>query len=153
MWTVLKTIMLLSYTIYIYHLYVGISIHCKCDNSNPVDLSMIMFQNVKEKANFRAQWSELGWGGRSRRGQWLGGQFAEQRENFSSPPPPHLHLSLMFYSQSGVSFLRDFVDFREKWSPVSGKLAFVQRKRPVGTSKNLVKKSFLLQTAPNRFLG
>ena len=54
---------------------------------------------------------------------------------------------------AGMSFLRDFADFREKWSPVSGKLTFVQRKRHVGASKNLVKNSFWLQIAPNWFLG
>ena len=45
---------------------------------------------------------------------------------------------------TGVPFLRDFADFREKWSPVSGKITFIQRKRHVGTSKNLGKKSFFL---------
>ena len=43
----------------------------------------------------------------------------------------------------GVSLLRDFADFREKWSLVSGKLTFVQRKRHVGTSKFLSKSVLL----------
>ena len=47
-----------------------------------------------------------------------------------------VHL-FQFVSFAGVSFLKDFSDFREKWSPVSGKLTFVQRTRHVGTSKNL----------------
>ena len=57
--------------------------------------------------------------------------------------PPKQQLVPYLLNYSGVPFLRDWADFGEKWSPVSGKLTFVQRKGHVGTSKNLVKKSFL----------
>ena len=60
----------------------------------------------------------------------------------------------MTVTKTGVPFLRDFADFREKRSPVSGQLAFVQRKRHtfVGTNKIIVKTEkvlFGLQIAPN----
>ena len=62
------------------------------------------------------------------------------------------HTHTYTHTQPGVSFLRDFADFREKRTSVSGKLTFVQWIRHVGTSKNLVRKCFLLQIAPNWFL-
>ena len=43
---------------------------CIIHEVNVVLKVLFTFQNVKEKANLRAEWSELGWGGGARRGQW-----------------------------------------------------------------------------------
>ena len=76
--------------------------------------------------------------------------------------PPCFSLTERSEPIAGVPFRRDFADFREEWSPVSGKLTFVQRKRHVDhTCTKYCQKVFLggwggvggLQIAPNWFLG
>ena len=50
--------------------------------------------------------------------------------------------SVILDPSSGVPFLRDFADFREKWKSRFRETHIRSAKKTCGTSKNLVKKSF-----------